>query len=243
MEIFVSGTYQQMSVQAAEDLINLMQASQNKLLCIASGDTPSGMYKEIVAKVEKGALDISDWNFVGLDEWVGMNGQDEGSCRYHLDKQFFYPLQINPEKICFFNGRAADLEKECAATGDFIKQRGGTTAAILGIGSNGHIGMNEPGTSILLHSHVAEIATETQAVGQKYFTTPQRLSHGITVGIADLMEAKHVLLLASGSKKAAIIKKVLEEEISEALPATVLRRHAGFKIYLDAEAAKEAQPS
>ena len=232
-----------MSIKAAEDVINLMQASHNKLLCIASGDTPSGMYKEIVAKVETEGLDIDDWNFVGLDEWAGMNGHDEGSCRYHVDQQFFHPLKINTEKICFFNGRAGDPEQECAATEEFIKQRGGITVAILGIGSNGHIGMNEPGTPVLLRAHVAEIDPETQSTGQKYFTTPRPLSHGITLGIADLMEAQHVLLLASGSKKASIIKRVMEESISEALPATILRKHAGCKIYLDAEAAGGAQPS
>ena len=241
MEIFVADTYQQMSMKAAQDVIHLMQASQNKLLCIASGDTPAGMYKEIIAKVKTEGLDITDWKFLGLDEWAGMNGHDEGSCRYHLDKQFFYPLQINTERVSFFNGRATDLEKECATTEDFIKQRGGIAVAILGIGLNGHIGMNEPGTSFLLYSHVAQISQETQTVGQKYFTTARQLSHGITLGIANLMEARHVILLASGSNKAAIIKKTLEEEISENLPATLLRKHTGLKIYLDAEAAQLTQ--
>jgi len=241
MEIFVADTYKQMSMKAAQDVIILMQASKNKLLCIASGDTPAGLYKEIVSKVKTGALDVSDWKFVGLDEWAGMNGHDEGSCRYHLDKQFFSPLKINKEKISFFNGRAADLEKECATTEDFIKQHGGITVAILGIGLNGHIGMNEPGTSPLLHSHVAEIDPETQAVGQKYFTTPRQLSHGITLGISNLIQARHIILLASGINKAAIVKKALEEEISKQLPVTLLRDHTGFKIYLDAEAAQLVQ--
>ncbi|MFN2440872.1 MAG: hypothetical protein ABR503_16830, partial [Chitinophagaceae bacterium] len=99
MEIFVADTYKQMSMKAAEDVIRLVQDSQNKLLCVASGDTPSGMYKEIISKVKTDGLDISDWKFVGLDEWAGMNGHDEGSCRYHLDRQFFYPLKINKERI------------------------------------------------------------------------------------------------------------------------------------------------
>lgn len=241
MKIFVADTYQQMSENASEEVIRLMQASESKLLCVASGDTPSGMYKEIISKVKTEGLDISDWKFVGLDEWAGMNGDDEGSCRYHLDKQFFYPLKISEERIGFFNGRATDLEKECISTEDFIKQHGGIAVAILGIGLNGHIGMNEPGTPLRLHSHVAEIALETQTVGQKYFSTPRQLSHGITLGISNLMQAQNVILLASGNNKATIVKKTLEEEISEQLPASFLRQHTGLQIYLDAEAAQFIQ--
>ncbi|HYK56125.1 MAG TPA: hypothetical protein VEV15_06565, partial [Flavisolibacter sp.] len=94
MQILINDTYEELSKQAAADVISLMQASTNKLLCIASGDTPAGLYKEIVTKVNNGELNIDDWHFVGLDEWAGMNGSDEGSCRYHLDTQFFGPLKI-----------------------------------------------------------------------------------------------------------------------------------------------------
>ena len=241
MEIFVAGSYNDMSKQAAHEVIGLMQSSKNKLLCIASGDTPAGMYKEIVSKVKDNELDVSDWNFVGLDEWGGMNGNDEGSCRYHLNQQFFHPLQIKKENICFFDGRENDLEKECRHTEKFIQQHGGIDIALLGLGLNGHIGMNEPGTSPQLHSHIAEIESETQKIGQKYFTGPRKLSYGITLGLANIMEARHVILMASGSHKAAIVKKIIEDEISEQLPASLLRQHKELKVYLDAEAAQLLQ--
>ena len=243
MQIFISDTYEELSKQAAADVISLMQSSANKLLCIASGDTPAGLYKEIVTKVNNRELNIDDWHFVGLDEWAGMNGSDEGSCRYHLDKQFFDPLKIKEEKICFFDGRAADLEAECQRTETFISQHGGIDVAILGLGTNGHIGMNEPGTSPHLHSHISEIAAETQKVGQKYFNSPRSLTHGITLGLANITEARHVVLLVSGAHKAGIVKKILEEEISEQLPASLLRQHPGLKIYLDAAAAQFIQPT
>ncbi len=241
MQIFISDTYEELSKQAAAEVISLLQSSANKLLCIASGDTPAGLYKEIVSKVNNKELTIGDWNFVGLDEWAGMNGSDEGSCRYHVDKQFFSPLKIKEEKICFFDGRATDLKSECSKTENFIQQHGGIDVAILGLGTNGHIGMNEPGTSPHLHSHVTEIAAETQKVGQKYFNAPRSLTHGITLGLANLMEAEHVLLLVSGAHKAGIVKKMLEEEISEQLPASLLRHHPGLTIYLDKEAAQQTQ--
>jgi glucosamine-6-phosphate isomerase len=243
MQIFIRDTYEELSKQAAADVISLLQASANKLLCIASGDTPAGLYKEIVSKVNNRELNIDDWHFVGLDEWAGMNGSDEGSCRYHLDRQFFEPLRISKEKICFFDGRAADLEAECQRTEEFIEQHGGIDVAILGLGTNGHIGMNEPGTSPHLHSHISEIAAETQKVGQKYFNSPRSLSHGITLGLANITEARHVALLVSGAHKAGIVQKILEEETSEQLPASLLRLHPGLKIYLDAEAAQFIQPT
>lgn len=238
MQIFINDTYEDLSKQAAADVIALMQASANKLLCIASGDTPAGLYKEIVMKVNNGDLNIDDWHFVGLDEWAGMNGSDEGSCRYHLNKQFFDPLKIKKEKICFFDGRATDLEAECQRTETFISHHGGLDVAILGLGTNGHIGMNEPDTSAHLHSHISEIAAETQKVGQKYFNAPRSLTHGITLGLANIMEAQLVILLVSGAHKAGIIKKVLEGEVSEQLPASLLRQHPGLKIYLDRAAAQ-----
>lgn len=242
MEIFIYDTYEQMSKQAASGVIDLMQSSERKLLCAASGDTPAGLYKIIAETVNNGKLNIKDWKFVGLDEWAGMNGSDEGSCRFHLDRQFFDPLAIEDGKICFFDGRAANLESECRRTEDFIRRHGGIVVAVLGLGTNGHIGMNEPGTSSSLHSHVAAIDSETQKVGQKYFKSPRSITHGITLGIANLMEAQHVFLLVSGAHKAGIVKRILEEEISEQLPASLLRQHPGLKIYLDTAAAQHIQP-
>jgi len=119
---------------------------------------------------------------------------------------------------------------------------GGITAAIVGLGMNGHVGMNEPGTSPELYSHIAEIDTETQKVGQKYFKEQQHLSHGLTLGIASLMKARHIILLVNGAKKAQIVQKVLEGEISESLPASLLRKHPDLKVYLDKEAASMLPP-
>lgn len=241
MKLFISDSYETMSKKAAEDLKNIIQTFANPLICTASGDSPKGLYKELVDLVKKDQLDISKSYFLGLDEWVGMYGNDEGSCRYYLNKQLFNPLQVNENKICFFNGRAKDLESECDRVEKFINKNNGIDVAIVGLGQNGHVGMNEPGTSSSLHSHVADIATETQQIGQKYFKEKKLITKGLTLGIANLMEAKNVILLVSGNKKAAIVKRILEEEISEQLPASFLRLHKNFIIYLDAEAASLLQ--
>ena len=237
MKIILSDTYEAMSHQAADDVMRLMDSFKDPVLCTASGDTPKGLYKELVDKVSKHELDTTDWRFVGLDEWMGINEKDEGSCFYHLNRDLFQPLQVQRDKICFFDGRTKDPEKECERVENYITDHHGIDIAILGLGMNGHAGMNEPGTSIDIRSHIADIDPLTQQVGQKYFTKQQELKQGLTLGLGTLMEARHIFLLVSGRHKAEIVQKILEEEISEQLPASLFRRHPGFMVYLDADAA------
>jgi galactosamine-6-phosphate isomerase len=238
MNARVFPTYDALSSQAADDLISMLSSIERPLVCVASGDSPAGLYRTIIQRVQNKETDISNWLFVGLDEWVGMNGNDEGSCRFHLNKQFFDPLQIEQERTCFFDGRASNPEAECMRIENFIQQHGGIDVAIIGLGMNGHVGMNEPGTSSLLHSHLSEIDPQTQQAGQKYFSQPTKLSHGLTLGIANLKEAKNILLIANGEHKASIVKKILNEDPSEQLPATLLHNHPGLRIYLDKSAAQ-----
>lgn len=237
MQVFKFNTYEEMSQHAAEDLVQLMKERKDPLLCVASGDSPAGMYKYLIQKFQKKELDISNWSFVGLDEWIGMNENDQGSCKYHLNNYFFHPLKIDDKKVFFFDGRTKDVKKECDAAENYIKQHGGMDVAILGLGMNGHIGMNEPNTSVSSRTHIQELHPITQQVGQKYFKERQHLKEGITLGIGTIMEAKTILLLISGQKKAAIVKQLLEGKISEEVPGSLLRNHPGTRIYLDAEAA------
>jgi glucosamine-6-phosphate isomerase len=239
MKIVVNESYDTMSVEAASEILQLMEPLPSPLICTASGDTPAGLYREIVEQVKKKKIDSNGWHFVGLDEWMGMNGYDEGSCRYYIDQQVFDPLNVPIKRIAFFDGTAIDPVRECERVERFIASRKGIDIAILGLGMNGHIGMNEPGTPASLRSHVAELAPMTQEVGQKYFKSKTRLTQGLTLGIATILEAKHIFLLVSGAKKASIVSRMVSEEISEQLPCTLLRNHKGLRISLDREAAAE----
>jgi galactosamine-6-phosphate isomerase len=236
MQIHIEEGYNDISKLAANRAVELLQNAKSPLVCVASGDSPKGMYKEL-AHLKSSLLCIKDWNYISLDEWVGMDETTEGSCSFHLSNDLFKPLQLSAEKICCFNGKAENLQKECDRIERFIASHGGIEIAIVGIGTNGHIAMNEPGTSPLLKTHISVIANETQEAGQKYFNHPQVLTHGITVGLATLMEAKHIFLIASGGKKANIIKQLLTAEKSAHLPCTMLRDHPGFHVFLDQEAA------
>ncbi len=226
-----------LSKKATHDITEIMSFKQNPLICVASGDSPSGIYKNIVNEVQKKDLNIDHWSFIGLDEWVGLNGADEGSCRWHLNRELFNPLNIKEASICFFDGASKNLAQECLNTECYIQKHNGIEIAILGLGMNGHIGMNEPQTPISTRSHVIDLDTITIEVGQKYFNKPQPLTKGITLGITTLLEAKHIILIVSGFKKAAIVKQVIEGPISELIPASLLRNHPNCIIYLDEAAA------
>ncbi|MES2645884.1 MAG: glucosamine-6-phosphate deaminase [Bacteroidota bacterium] len=243
MQINISDTYDDMCQQVLAHLSLLTSNLTNPLICPASGSTPEGLYKQMVTLANSNLLDVATWDFVGLDEWLGMNETDEGSCRQSLDQQFFEPLQITENRICFFDGRATDPQGECEKVEAFINQHAGIDIAIVGLGTNGHVAMNEPGTNALLRSHISNIAPETQAVGQKYFSSPKKITQGITLGIATLMESRHILMMVNGIKKAAIVKEMLTIPVSEELPATLFRDHPGLHIYLDKEAASYLQTS
>ncbi len=241
MKLIIGNSYEEMSRKAVNDLLEILHPTKNPLLCTASGDSPKGMYKELIKQVKEKNIDISSWKFLSLDEWAGMNGNDEGSCRFHLNNDLFEPLNVSETNIIFFDGRVTDTGAECDRIENYIKNHGNIDVAIVGLGTNGHVGMNEPGTPATSRTHVAEIDSTTQAVGQKYFKNEQKLTHGITLGLATLMEVKHIILLVSGSRKAEIVQKILEEEISEQLPASILRRHKNFSVYLDKDASAHLQ--
>lgn len=238
MNIKIAPTYEDMSRQAAKDLVQLIGRKENPVICTASGHTPTGLYSALIKEIALQQPDISSWRFVGLDEWMGMNESDEGSCQYDLQQQLFLPLGIKKEQVCCFDGRAANGEAECRKMETFLRQAGGLDVAILGVGLNGHIGMNEPGTDPAIRAHVADIAPLTQQTGQKYFRQPRDLSHGLTLGLANLLEARHIMLLASGTTKAEIVRRVLTEAPTAGLPATLLQAHAQATFYLDQEAAQ-----
>lgn len=238
MKIFIDDTYEAMSKRVADDVTNIMRPLSQPLFVAASGDSPKGLYKELAGRSNAGLINIAEWRFLGLDEWIGLDADDEGSCRYMLNKDLFYPLHVKNEMICCFDGKANDTAKECDRIENFIAQQKGIDAAILGLGMNGHIGLNEPGTSASLRSHVSDIAETTKTVGQKYFSKPQILTKGITLGLATLMEAKHLFLVVSGEKKASILKDALQHAPTESIPATLMREHPNFVVYADKGAAQ-----
>jgi len=226
-----------MSRAAADLVIEQIKSKPGSLLCFPSGDSPAGMFKYLVADAHEGKVDFSKCYFVGLDEWVGMGKEDEGSCTNFLFEHFFTPMGIKPDKMLFFDARSADLDSACKTMDDFIKLHGRLDIMLVGIGMNGHIGLNEPGTAFNLYAHHSPLAPVTISVGQKYFKQQTTLTEGITLGLKHLKEAKIPMLIASGVKKAGIIAQALEGEVTDQLPASIFQTLRSAIVILDEGAA------
>jgi glucosamine-6-phosphate isomerase len=229
--------YQTLSLHAAAEIIDLVTNKPEAVLCLASGDTPRLMCKLMTERAIKEKVDFSRCTFIGLDEWVGIPPENEGSCHFFFQTQVFKPLHLSSSQVHLFNALTESPAQECTVMDKTIREKGGIDLMIVGVGMNGHVGFNEPGTSFYNYSHVADLDSTTRTVGQKYFTQPVALKQGITLGLKHLLESKKAIVMANGIKKAAIIKKVLEEKINNQTPASIIRLHPMGTLMIDEEAA------
>jgi galactosamine-6-phosphate isomerase len=231
MQIQTFQNPEQLATHTAQFIIDLVKNKPNATLILTSGDTPVLTYKKIVELAQ--AADFEQVTIIGLDEWVGIPATSEGSCRYIVEENLLKPLGINPAQYTFFDSMKADLESECKRVDDLLFSKGGADLIIVGVGLNGHIGLNEPNTSFDNYCHVSELAEITISTGQKYFSSSTALTQGITIGLKHLLEAKTAILIATGERKAEVIKQTVEQAPNEALPATVFKLHQNSYIWLD----------
>jgi glucosamine-6-phosphate deaminase len=231
--------YNTLSRAGADLILKVLRVKPEGLICIASGDTPKGVCDCLVADVRAGKADFSNCTFVGLDEWVGMDEHDEGSCKHFIYGSLFVPLGLRPEQIVYFDAKAADLEAECAGVNAFIESRGGLDVMLLGVGMNGHLGLNEPGTPFDAYAHVSELDETTKTVGQKYFARKTLLSRGVTLGLRHFQEAGLPILMANGARKAEIIQKALQGPVSTEIPASIVQTLPHALALLDVAAAEK----
>lgn len=205
------------------------------LFCLASGSTPQKSYQRFAVQA-KDTDDIKKLRIVSLDEWVGIEKHSTGSCYQMLQRDLFSPAGIKPSQILFYDGKSSALQQECEKIDAYIEQHT-ITFSLMGVGMNGHIGLNEPGTPVLDHSSVVDLSSETKATAQKYFDKPQALSKGITLGLKQVIRSKKVIVAITGEHKADIVKEIFNH--SEArLPAQELLHHDHIDFYLDTKAAK-----
>jgi len=231
--------YHALSKATALLIAETVREKKNSLICLASGHTPVGVFQELAREVNENKLDLSHCTFLSLDEWIGIDPDDPGSCLTMLKKDCFDLLQIQPQQIEFFNVQTSDLEKECIRINSLIEKHGGLDIMLVGVGTNGHIGMNEPGTSFDTYAHISTLTEETKSVGQKYFDKPTSLSMGITLGLRHLREAKLPIVMASGDKKAAIIAKGLTQPPTEDIPVSIAQLIPHGYVMLDEAAASQ----
>ena len=241
MHLKVYKDYQTLSSHVASEIIRLVNSKPAAVLCLASGHTPVLTYSILAEQAAAGNVDFKECFFIGLDEWQGIPPGKEGSCHYFLQKNIFEPLHISSSQFQVFDALTQDAEKECDKMNQTISGKGGIDLMLLGVGMNGHLGFNEPGVSFDNYSHIVELDDTTRSVGQKYFEDQTALGKGFTLGVKNVMETREVIVMANGVKKAEVMKKVLEGEISNEVPASIIRNHPNGFVMIDEGAASLLQ--
>lgn len=225
----------QVAAEIAKEMKVQLVNNNNPVYCLASGSTPQKSYIEF-AKTLSNISDIKKLRIVSLDEWVGINRNTTGSCYQMLKEDFFSQIAIDDSQIEFFNGLAKDIQEECNKIDEFIKGNP-ITFSLMGVGMNGHIGLNEPGSAVLDHSSVIPLSETTKEVAQKYFDEPTSLSEGITLGLKQIINSSRVIVAITGERKAEIVKKIFDNPETR-LPAQELLGYKHIDFFLDKSAAK-----
>ncbi|MED1862070.1 glucosamine-6-phosphate deaminase [Fictibacillus nanhaiensis] len=213
---------------AAEYVFSKIKSSERIVLGLATGRTPLGMYRHLSKYSKEYKQSYSHVHTVNLDEYVG-------SSAYHnyMQQNFFDHIGIHKNQTHLPDGIAVDLEKECTRYEEVIQQLGGIDLQVLGIGENGHIGFNEPGTDFNSRTHVVKLTDSTLSANAKYFTQEKQPQKAITMGISTILESKEILLLASGEKKARALKELFQGILNSDIPATALNQHPNVTVLAD----------
>ena len=238
MKQIIYNNYTELSVKTAERIATIISEKPDALLCFPAGETSVGTFKHLIELNQKGVISFKKCKIVGLDEWANIGAMKSENCFSFLKKHLFDHIDYSEENLCFFDGESSDLKHECVKTDDFIKKNGPIDMMLLGVGMNGHLGLNEPGTSFDLYSHIVNLDETTKIVGQKYFSGKVTLSKGITLGIKYVLEAQTVILQLNGNRKAEVVKRLIESEVSPGFPASVIKSHLNSFLLLVKEAAK-----
>ncbi|MDF1510934.1 glucosamine-6-phosphate deaminase [Robertmurraya sp. DFI.2.37] len=234
MEFIKVNDYQAMSERACSIMIETINRIKNPVLGLATGSTPEGLYQKIIEKFNEGMVSFQDVTTFNLDEYVGLEREDVNSYYRYMKEKLFDHVDIKLERVHLPNGAATDLEGECQRYERQIQQAGKIDLQILGMGINGHIGFNEPGTPFSSRTHVVELAASTREANSRFFPTLDDVpTQALTMGIASIMESKEILLLVSGEQKAEAIARLAEGDISEDFPASILRNHPNVTVIVD----------
>ena len=212
MKQIIYNDYTELSVKTAEMIAGIITDKPDALLCFPAGETSVGTFKHLIELNKTGKISFKQCKIVGLDEWANMGKMKNENCFSFLKKHLFDHIDYSDENLCFFDGESADLMHECIKTDNFIKENGPIDMILLGAGMNGHLGLNEPGTSFDLYSHIVDLDETTKIVGQKYFSDKVNLTAGVTLGIKYIMEAKTVILQLNGARKAEVVRRLIDSE-------------------------------
>ncbi|GAA0732755.1 glucosamine-6-phosphate deaminase [Clostridium oceanicum] len=238
MRIIVVDNYKEMSKKAAAMIASQIILKPNSVLGLATGDTPLGMYKELIEMYDMKQIDFREVKSFNLDEYYGLEKENSQSYHHYMIKNFFSNINIDKEKINIPNGKAKNIKKECENYDKKISDSGNIDIQVLGIGVNGHIGFNEPSVDFKAGTHLVELDEKTIKSNSRFFNSIEDVpTKAISMGIKTIMNSKKIVLLANGKGKADAIFKTVKGKICPEVPASVLQFHNDVTIILDKEAA------
>lgn len=240
MEVIVHKNYEQMSSAAAQEVARVLNAKPNAVLGMATGSTPLGVYRELVKMHQRGELDFSHVTTFNLDEYVGLPITHPQSYHHFMHENFFRHVNIPPQNVHIPSGTTTNYRAFCQWYEKRIAECGGIDLQILGIGSDGHIAFNEPGSSLSSRTRLKTLARQTIDDNARFFTSRDEVPiYAITMGVGTIMEAREIVLLASGANKASAVAAAVEGPVTAMITASALQLHPSTRAYLDEPAASK----
>ncbi|MGY0693518.1 glucosamine-6-phosphate deaminase [Virgibacillus sp. FSP13] len=239
MEIIRVNDYQKMSEKACALLMEVIKTKKNPVLGLATGSTPEGLYQQLIEQHSNGELSFKNTTTFNLDEYVGLAKNDPNSYYYYMHEKLFKHIDIPTDQANLPSGVGNDLEKGCQDYELKISQAGNVDIQVLGIGLNGHIGFNEPGTPFSSRTHIVDLDESTREANARFFNSIDDVpTRAITMGINSIMESKQIVLLVSGEKKKDAVARLVNGEVSESFPASILQKHENVVLIADDAALK-----
>src|SRR6476469_6336269 len=242
MEVVVMPSYEAMSLAAAKLVAQVLNAKPNAVLGMATGSTPLGVYQDLVRLHRKGELDFSHVTTFNLDEYVGLPITHPQSYHQFMHENFFRQVNIPPQNIHIPSGTTTNYPAFCAWYEQRIREAGGIDLQILGIGSDGHIAFNEPGSSLGSRTRLKTLTSETIRDNARFFGGPDKVPHlAVTMGVGTILESKRCLLLAFGVHKATAVRQTVEGPVTAQVTASALQLHREVIAIFDEAAASQLE--
>lgn len=228
---------QNIAEAAAKGYANYINNKPNAVLGLATGSTPEDLYAELIKLNKNGDVSFKDVTTFNLDEYAGLPSSHPQSYRYFMQDKLFNHIDIDPAKT-FIPDSFKTNEEDLLAYDKAISEAGGIDLQLLGIGVNGHIAFNEPGTSFNSLTHLVKLSEETRQVNSRFFNNINEVpTHAVCMGIRTIMNTQNIVLIATGANKAEAVRNTVYGEITTECPASVLQLHPNVTIFVDEEAA------
>ncbi len=243
MEIVILPDAAAIAALAADAIENLVRHKPTAVLGLATGSSPLAIYDELTTRCKDRSLSFAQASGFTLDEYVGLPADHPESYRNVIDKEFVSRVDFAPGAVQGPDGLADDIPAACAAYEEAIAAAGGVDLQILGIGTDGHIGFNEPGSSLASRTRIKTLARQTRVDNARFFGGDLEAvpTHCLTQGLATIMSARHLVLVATGAGKAEAVHHLVEGAVSALWPATILQHHPHATVLLDGAAASRLQ--